>query len=121
MPAVKINLEKFEKILLEEKKEILQEIMDDNEDAKNILEDEVHNVNDSADIATVNISQNLLNILSSKNQKTLEAIDTALDRIKEGTYGSCVSCNEEIGEQRLEKLPWAPLCIKCKNKLEQKR
>jgi len=38
-------------------------------------------------------------------------IDEALARIADGTYGICATCGREIGEERLEALPWATLCI----------
>jgi RNA polymerase-binding transcription factor DksA len=43
----------------------------------------------------------------------LEAIEIALERIESGNYGSCTSCNAEIGEQRLEALPTATTCRSC--------
>ena len=41
----------------------------------------------------------------------LAAIDAALERMEEGTYGICEKCGKPIGEERLEALPWATLCI----------
>jgi DnaK suppressor protein len=38
----------------------------------------------------------------------------ALDKIEEGNYGTCDRCGQPIGEGRLEALPWASLCLKCK-------
>jgi RNA polymerase-binding transcription factor DksA len=43
----------------------------------------------------------------------LEAIEVALERIESGSYGSCTSCNGEIGEQRLTALPTATTCKSC--------
>ena len=43
----------------------------------------------------------------------LEAIEVALERIEAGSYGSCTSCNGDIGEQRLEALPTATTCKSC--------
>ena len=40
-------------------------------------------------------------------------IRTALKRMKEGTYGECVQCGEQIAEKRLEAIPHATLCITC--------
>ncbi|HSD24456.1 MAG TPA: hypothetical protein VLB79_09035 [Solirubrobacterales bacterium] len=40
-------------------------------------------------------------------QRTLEAIDRAEQRIKEGTYGKSVISGEPIPDERLEALPWA--------------
>lgn len=38
----------------------------------------------------------------------------ALRKMELGTYGACESCREPISEERLEALPWAALCIRCK-------
>ena len=43
----------------------------------------------------------------------LEAIEVALERIEEGSYGSCTSCSGEISELRLEALPTASTCKSC--------
>jgi NAD(P)-dependent dehydrogenase (short-subunit alcohol dehydrogenase family) len=48
-------------------------------------------------------------------------IDEALFRIKNGTFGTCQSCGEPVGEKRLGVKPEAPLCIKCQNGAEGKR
>lgn len=46
----------------------------------------------------------------------VEGIDAALARIKEGTYGTCASCGNEIGAARLEFRPSSILCVSCKSK-----
>jgi DnaK suppressor protein len=38
---------------------------------------------------------------------------TAIDRIKDGAYGICLQCEEEIAPKRLKAIPWAELCIDC--------
>jgi RNA polymerase-binding protein DksA len=43
----------------------------------------------------------------------LRGIDAALDRIKEGTFGKCCKCANEISEARLEAIPDAKYCIRC--------
>ena len=57
--------------------------------------------------------------------KTLDAqrvvikqIDMALDKIKEGNYGVCEECGEEIGEKRLKVLPFARYCRDCQESFE---
>ena len=57
--------------------------------------------------------------------KTLDAqrvvikqIDMALDKIKEGNYGVCEECGEEIGEKRLKVLPFARCCRDCQESVE---
>jgi DnaK suppressor protein len=40
-------------------------------------------------------------------------IDAALARIREGVYGHCLECGDDISDKRLELDPTAPLCISC--------
>jgi DnaK suppressor protein len=44
---------------------------------------------------------------------TLADVERALEKLGDGTYGICDSCGEPIGEERLEVIPWATLCISC--------
>ena len=46
------------------------------------------------------------------------AIEDALDRIRDGTYGSCTSCGEQIPVERLLALPEASLCTECASEAE---
>lgn len=41
-------------------------------------------------------------------------IDRALEKLAEGSYGICDGCASAIGNERLEALPWATLCVVCK-------
>lgn len=45
-------------------------------------------------------------------------VDRALTKMELGTYGTCERCGNSIGIERLEALPWAILCIDCKQKGE---
>jgi DnaK suppressor protein len=44
---------------------------------------------------------------------TLADVERALEKLADGTYGICDDCREAIGEERLEAIPWATLCISC--------
>lgn len=48
--------------------------------------------------------------LGLAGQEEIRAIDAALVRIDAGTYGDCVTCGEEISEERLDILPYTPFC-----------
>ncbi|MFA5315868.1 MAG: TraR/DksA C4-type zinc finger protein [Dehalococcoidales bacterium] len=48
----------------------------------------------------------------------LVEIDHALDKLEKGTYGFCDHCGEAIDPARLEALPQASLCLKCKAELK---
>ena len=57
--------------------------------------------------------------LSATERQFLDQIESALERIDGGTYGSCVHCGEEVGKARLRALPWARYCISCQEQAEQ--
>lgn len=46
----------------------------------------------------------------------LRDVERALTKMGLGTYGLCERCGEPIALERLEALPWALLCISCKQK-----
>ena len=43
-------------------------------------------------------------------------IERALEKMPRGTYGACERCHQPIAVERLEAIPWARLCISCKQK-----
>jgi DnaK suppressor protein len=51
--------------------------------------------------------------LRDKARAQLEAVDAALRRLDEGTYGRCTRCGRPVAAERLEAIPWAELCIDC--------
>jgi DnaK suppressor protein len=51
-------------------------------------------------------------------RSNLRWVDRALTKMELGTYGTCERCGNAIGIERLEALPWAILCIDCKQKGE---
>lgn len=46
----------------------------------------------------------------------LREVERALEKLDDGGYGICERCGEPIGEDRLDAIPWATLCIDCKRK-----
>ena len=49
----------------------------------------------------------------------LREVEGARNRMREGTYGICLQCEEEIAPKRLQAIPWAALCVSCQSKAEQ--
>jgi DnaK suppressor protein len=45
-------------------------------------------------------------------------VQSALSRIREGSYGFCENCESEIQRNRLDAIPWARLCIRCQSRAE---
>ena len=71
------------------------------------------------DAASVTLAREIDNSLESNLGHVREAIDLALKRIEEGTFGTCTSCGKMIAEARLEAMPYATKCIECK-RLEER-
>ncbi len=55
----------------------------------------------------------------STRKDTLNKIDEALRRMDEGTYGLCEECGIEISKERLRIIPFALLCVECKEQREK--
>lgn len=108
--------------LLEEREKLLEEI-----DALGYLHSDglsttteyEHYSNHMADIGTETFEHEKNLALEMNLRRQLQATDDALRRMDEGTYGICANCNEEIPLERLEALPQAILCIKCKKQQER--
>ena len=71
-----------------------------------------------ADVGTDAYDREFAGNLITGEQKMLFEIDEALLRIEDGSYGICQNCNRSIGKKRLEVVPYARLCRRCKQKVE---
>jgi DnaK suppressor protein len=49
-----------------------------------------------------------------RGSSVLREVRAALTRLKEGRFGQCLNCEEEISPKRLRAVPWTPLCLACK-------
>jgi RNA polymerase-binding transcription factor DksA len=70
-----------------------------------------------ADIGSDNFEQEFTLSLMENDEGTLGAIEHALERIEDGTYGDCEECGNKIPKLRLEAIPYAALCVKCASKM----
>lgn len=73
-----------------------------------------------AELGSENFEQEFTLSLMATEEDTLARIDEALERIAEGTYGTCVECEGSIPKTRLNAIPYTPVCIKCAEALESK-
>jgi len=76
-------------------------------------------VPDLGDISAYTSNCELLKNLSDAQQNRLKDIDAALERIAQGEYGICASCEEEISPRRMEVRPFSRFCIDCKTDIER--
>lgn len=112
------EVERFRQLLLKRREEILGASKHNLEAAQEFGRD---GVTDLADEGSIAYNRMVLVSLSETEKKQIVEIDDALFRLKNGTYGTCQSCGEPVGEKRLGVKPEAPLCIKCQNGAEGKR
>ena len=56
-----------------------------------------------------------------RESKLLFNVRSALRRTKDGTFGICLHCEEEISTKRLTAVPWAPYCIACQEYADRNR
>src|SRR5436190_23617946 len=71
---------------------------------------------DLADQASGNNEVHIALKLKQTDAKILQAIEEALYRMDNGSYGICRDCREPIAPARLEAIPWTRVCIECKQK-----
>jgi DnaK suppressor protein len=73
-----------------------------------------------ADMATDLYDREFSLELAEGERERLYALDDAIKRIDEGTYGKCDACGGKISKQRLKAMPQAQNCIKCQEEEEKK-
>lgn len=71
--------------------------------------------------ATIGYERAQLQGLLDQARQELEELDRAQQRLEAGTYGLCRSCSRPIGEERLDSLPAATLCISCADSGRRRR
>jgi DnaK suppressor protein len=74
---------------------------------------------DLADKAANSYTKEFLFGQTHADRSTLQLVLEALDRIRKGTFGECVECEEEVQQKRLEAVPWTRYCLNCQQKEEQ--
>ena len=77
--------------------------------------------NHLADDASDVVSRDINLALRGNSQDLLAQVEAALQRVDDGTYGTCARCGKEINPERLEALPYATYCITCQSEIEHER
>ena len=122
----KKDLQRFKERLLTEKKRVLEEVGDiQHENLKTSIADQSgensrysYHLGDTASLA---YGREFSMGLAERQQKYLEQIDEALQRIQDGTYGVCLVTGESIPVERLEEVPVAKYSVKGKEILEKRK
>lgn len=99
---------------------------------ENLLLDARHNTAEAADLVDAGVPDpgdmsindylsDFLRQMGEGKREQILRIDEALLRIKEGTYGICDRCGEEIRIERLEVQPETPHCVECQEEIEREK
>lgn len=116
----KKELQKFEKLLLEERDRLVGSIRNIEDASRHESgRDYSGDLTSYAETGTDNFElETALNIASGESE-WLKDVAEALERVKDGTYGICDGCEKEIPRKRLEVFPSAKYCVACKEQLEK--
>ena len=68
---------------------------------------------DDEDRATEREDDEVMEQMGNAGLEELRAIEAALARVEDGSYGVCVNCGEAISAERLDIMPTAPKCRHC--------
>ena len=121
-PDSVVNAEQFRTLLLEERRRVANGLHHLHEQNSGSIEDETEEEtydNHLADSATATLNREIDYTLEENSEHVLAAIEEALRRIDEGSFGTCARCGKPIAEERLEAIPYAIRCIDCK-RLEER-
>jgi RNA polymerase-binding protein DksA len=117
-----MNTNRYRDILLEEQGRVTAALNHLHEDNSGSIEDDTEEEtydNHLADSATATLNREIDYTLEENAEHVLTAINDALRRIEDGSFGTCGRCGKPIAEERLEAIPYANRCIDCK-RLEER-
>ena len=112
----KKKLDSFKKRLEERQQSLRKAVSRTEEDGRIADQDSAQDV---ADRAANSYTKEFLFSQSNNDRQLLNMVETALQRIREGSFGECVNCGNEINSKRLEAVPWTRYCIECQEKKER--
>jgi len=112
----KKKLDQFKKRLETRQHELRRTVVRTEQDGRS-ADDEA--TQDIADRAASSYNKEFLFHQSNNDRQLLQMVEKALERVREGSFGECISCGKEINSKRLEAVPWTRYCIECQEKLEQ--
>lgn len=107
-------IQRIRQRLVDQKNALLEEA----ESAMNTLPEQTI-FPDLGDQASAETDRNFMLRLKGREQRLLNKIEEALERINTDTYGICDFCGEPIHSERLEARPVTTLCIECKTEQEE--
>lgn len=118
----KRELKKYKKLIEQEQKVVLRKLGMIEEELEDLRKGEAGHQsysNHMADVGSDAIETEQTFMHASQGTDYLLALEAALKRIENGTYGTCENCGSKIPERRLQAYLAARYCVECKSKLEK--
>lgn len=119
------DLARFEKLLLQERERVARELEELEGTARRTLRDSSGDLSayafHMADVGTDAMGREQNFMLAANLGRTLNEIEEALRRVRDGSYGACDRCAKAIGLKRLLALPYARFCLGCQEEADQGR
>ena len=106
----------FKKRLLEKQYQLLEEVGRSAIYGKDQEDDSIKDLGDQANTA---YTREFFFELGNGDRRLLRDVVSALQKIEDGSYGTCERCSEPIAEKRLDALPFARYCINCQRLVEE--
>jgi DnaK suppressor protein len=106
----KRSLERFQKSLEARRDDLRHRLKIANQEGR---DPSLSESKDEGDLANASLTSEITDAQQTQAQNLLRAVDSALGRIQNGTFGECIRCDQEIGASRLAAIPWTPYCITC--------
>jgi DnaK suppressor protein len=107
--------------LLESRRRLLRTLYRQTREHQLEVTDSLSGPMDLLDRAVREEETTLLHSLDGAEVAELRAVEQALQRLRDGSYGTCVGCGEAIAPSRLRALPEAAQCIRCATQNERPR
>ncbi len=115
MAVRKVFLKQAKETLLDMKAQVLRGIREDLREGREGQKDDGR---DTYDVASEERDREISYLLTDRDRGKLQSIEQALERIEQGTYGICESCEGEITSERLKAMPFTRLCVQCQSERE---
>ncbi len=109
------KLEHYRRLLLALLRQQTEQVRTDQAAALEYYDD---GVKDSVDLSVLDLNKEIALRLGERSSQVIADVDQALLRMKEGNYGTCARCGQQIDERRLEALPTARFDAACQAQIE---
>ena len=111
----------MEKVLLESRAALIKKMAKNDDFLNSLVNEGTADNSDSIDLATEELAKRGILAINRQDASTLNSIEHAIVRIKNGSFGHCALCGKPIPQERLRAVPYAVLCYSCKNAEEKRK